>query len=630
MASGKVPMDSLKAFVRREGPRFLKQENVTSIGIGRKIKDGVATAEICVQFTVGKKVAPEGLEAIGAEELPKSFRIDGVDVPSDVIERSYGKSAREVAMERKLQDAAARKAVADPVVPGVSVGNKTISAGTAGCVVYDAQDGTPYILSNWHVLQGAEGAIGDMIVQPGPHDDNRVDRNEIGRLARSHLGAAGDCAISTVDRRGLSPRILGLGVGVGRIGEAELGDGVVKSGRTTEVTYGLVTRVHTTVKIDYGEAGRPMLREIGCFEIGPDPEHPAPDGEISMGGDSGSAWLLSEKGKATDMMLGLHFAGEVGNESEHALACYAASVCEKLAVSPAPPSAAIASAEGSIGYRAAFLGTEVPPPLASEATVRKDLLEVGGATIVDYTHFSLAMSASRRFARWVAWNVDGGSLRKLSRTGVAFKKDSRFPEGQIGDELYSGNRLDRGHLARRADLVWGKEEEAKRANGDSFYFSNITPQHEGFNQSAAGGLWGQLENAIFEDVDVADLRISVMCGPILADGDPEYRGVRIPKSFWKVVYFRESGADGVQAKGFVLTQADLLNRVELLELPEFAVYGVPVEQIGSMAGLALFPGKPTASRSGDAPPRAEGMGRPGAAGGAPAIRLIRSASEIAR
>jgi endonuclease G, mitochondrial len=587
-----ISMESLKAFVRKEGSRFLEQPNVTSIGIGFKIVDGKTTDRLSVQFTVGRKIALQSLQALGAEELPKSFLIDGVEVPTDVLQRSYGKAAREVRIEAKIEEAAARKAVIDPVVPGVSVGNKTITAGTAGCVVYDSGTGKPYILSNWHVLHGPKGAIGDVIVQPGPHDDNRVDRNGIGVLVRSHLGVAGDCAIASVDKRGLEPVILDLGVAVNRIGEAELGDKVVKSGRTTDVTYGLVTRVHTTVKIDYGEGETSDVREIGCFEIGPDSGQPAANGQISMGGDSGSAWLLAEGKKATDMMLGLHFAGEVGDEPEHALACYAASVFEKLGVSPAKPAAAALEASVKQGYQANFVGTSIPFPAAAAKEVEDDLVDLKGGSVVDYTHFSLAMSRSRRFARWVAWNVDGGSIKKISRTGLAFRKDPKLPQdAQVGNELYSNNKLDKGHIARRADLTWGTDAEAGRANEDSFYYTNITPQHERFNQSAAKGIWGELENAIFEDVDVADLRVSVMGGPILSAQDPEYRGVKLPRQFWKIIYFRESGKAAVRAKGYVLTQADLLNRLEVLELPDFAVYEVPVAKIGDMTGLKFFEGQ---------------------------------------
>lgn len=99
---------------------------------------------------------------------------------------------------------------------------------------------------------------------------------------------------------------------------------------------------------------------------------------------------------------------------------------------------------------------------------------------------SLAQSKSRRFAIWVAWNIDGNSIKKVSRNGIKFVFDNRFKQFQVGDELYSDNRLDRGHIARRADLVWGPLEEAQKANKDSFFFSNITPQMDDFNQGKLG------------------------------------------------------------------------------------------------------------------------------------------------
>ncbi|MGV8857428.1 DNA/RNA non-specific endonuclease [Rhodoglobus sp.] len=98
----------------------------------------------------------------------------------------------------------------------------------------------------------------------------------------------------------------------------------------------------------------------------------------------------------------------------------------------------------------------------------------------------------------------------------------------LGNELYVRNPLDRGHLARRADLTWGELGDAQQANRDSFSFTNIAPQMDDFNQSSRQGLWGRLEDALYEDVDVDDLRVSVMAGPVfsqwmhsadLAEGD---------------------------------------------------------------------------------------------------------------
>jgi endonuclease G len=575
-------MAALKDLARGPAARYLEHRNVTSVGVAYKVVEGKPTKELAIQFTVGKKVAPEALEALGTVKLPSSFEVDGVQIPTDVVERSYETSAREV----RPETAPDRKVAANPLVPGISVGHPTISAGTIGCVVYDAATAEPYILSNWHVLHGSEGELGDDVVQPGHHDDNRVDRNVIGKLVRSHLGPAGDCAIATVRHRQLSNQIMSLGVEVSRIGEPDLEDRVIKSGRTTGVTRGIVNRLYVTAKLDYEGVGEVA---VGGFEIGPDPSHPAGGDEISLGGDSGSAWLfVDDQGAVTDMMVGLHFAGETGDEPDHALACYAKSVFEKLQITAVPLSAAAMASEAARGFDIGFLGGghTVALPEPANAEIRGDLFELDGRTVIDYTHFSLALSRSRRFARWVAWNIDGGSLRKLSRKGIRFRRDARIPgEYQAGDEIYSNNPLDRGHLARRADLLWGSLAEAKKANTDSFYFTNIAPQHAAFNQSGASGIWGELENAVFAEVDVEDLKISVIAGPVLDDDDPPYRGIRLPKEFWKILYFREAGR--LVVKAYMLTQRDLLNQLEALELPEFSVYEIPISDAEERVNLKL-------------------------------------------
>src|SRR5688500_9858182 len=80
-------MDELKVFVRSQGSDFLKDPNVTSVGIGYKNKDDKPTKQLAVQFTVGKKAKPEDLERLGTKSIPESFEIAGVKVPTDVIQR---------------------------------------------------------------------------------------------------------------------------------------------------------------------------------------------------------------------------------------------------------------------------------------------------------------------------------------------------------------------------------------------------------------------------------------------------------------------------------------------------------------------------------------------------------------
>lgn len=572
-------MEQLKQFVRTEGAEYLRDDNITSVGIGYKQKDGKRTDEVSVQFTVGRKVVPEALAALDTTPIPESFVIGGVEVPTDVIQRDFVPDFRVVAEST----ASRRKSRINPIVPGVSVANRHVTAGTVGCIVFDRRNGSPYVLSNWHILHGPDGEVGDDVVQPGPHDDNRIQLNRLGRLVRSHLGAAGDCAVASIEDRSFRQEILDLDVAVEQLGEPELDDKVIKSGRTTAVTHGIVTRVHTIAKLDYG--GSVGEQSIGAFEIGPDPGRPAPNDEISMGGDSGAVWLFkASNGKPTKVMAGLHFGGEgEGDPNEHALACYPKSVFEKLDISLTRPVVELVEEVGATGYSPNFLGTPIDVPRLSSEN-RKDAFKLNGLEVIPYTHFSLTLSKSRRFARWVAWNIDGGQLKKVSRNGIPFVFDPRIPEEfQVGDELYSNNRLDRGHIARRADLLWGGLAEARRANRDSFFFTNITPQMDDFNQSTQGGIWGQLEDAVFDEVDVEDLRVTLFGGPILRDDDRVFRGVRIPREFFKVLAYVEGGE--LQSKAFLLTQS--LDLIEALDLDQFRVFQVSLGEIEQRCGFTF-------------------------------------------
>ncbi|MBE2315822.1 DNA/RNA non-specific endonuclease [Solirubrobacter sp. CPCC 204708] len=584
---------TIEAAVQRVADEYLKDPNITSVGVGYKVVDGRPTDELALQFTVSTKFEPQSLEGATTRPIPETLTVNGIRFPTDVVERRYTPNPVAVGAQEKTD----RKRRLDPIVPGVSIGAERVSAGTLACLVRETATGETRMLSNWHVLHGVGGELGQRIVQPGAFDDNRVADNGCGRLVRSFLGLAGDCAIASIEGRGAEEPILELGVPVRRLGDPELGDRVVKSGRTTAVTYGVVTRLHTITRLTYGEG---VEERIGGFEIGPDPEQPAVGGEISMGGDSGSAWMaLDDAGKPTDMMLGLHFAGEPDSDpGEHALACYASSVFGKLEISPleAPKGDPdvrgffTVHASGS-GYDAAFLpGHAVPVPVAT-ADVEKDYAPVqegGEGPVRHLTHFSLAMSASRRFCRWVAWNVDGNALQQLSRTGIDFKRDPAFrAEHQVDDDLYSHNRLDRGHIARRRDLLWGTREEATRANADSFFFTNIAPQLDDFNQSAKHGIWGQLEDAVYEDVSVDDLRLAVLGGPIFKRNDLEYRGVLVPRSYWKLIAYAEDGA--LKAKAYVLTQDDLEGKLESLGLEPFNLYQVVVRELSGLTGLDFGP-----------------------------------------
>lgn len=93
---------------------------------------------------------------------------------------------------------------------------------------------------------------------------------------------------------------------------------------------------------------------------------------------------------------------------------------------------------------------------------------------------------------------------------------------QAGPELYAGNNLDRGHLARRRDPVWGTAAIAERANTDIFHYSVCAPQTATLNQSKT--LWLGLEDYVLEHAWQCGQRLSVFSGYIFAAENPVYGG----------------------------------------------------------------------------------------------------------
>ncbi|MCK6211599.1 DNA/RNA non-specific endonuclease [Georgenia sp. EYE_87] len=237
------------------------------------------------------------------------------------------------------------------------------------------------------------------------------------------------------------------------------------------------------------------------------------------------------------------------------------------------------------GYDPHFLGGghELPLPV-----VGADLAAVASQEL-RYHHFSVVMHRPRRLALFTAVNIDGKLAQRPSRERDRWYLDPRLPaEEQAGEEVYRDNPLDRGHLVRRLDPAWGPV--AKAANDDTFHFTNCTPQHHDFN--AGQTLWLGLEDYILHNTDTADLLVSVVTGPVLDPDDPPYRGVRLPRQFWKVVAMVTT-AGRLSATGYLLSQAALLDEVaegaEAFSFGAYRTFQVPVRRIAALTGLGWDP-----------------------------------------
>ena len=188
-------------------------------------------------------------------------------------------------------------------------------------------------------------------------------------------------------------------------------------------------------------------------------------------------------------------------------------------------------------------------------------------------------------------NVDGARLRVPERSGDRWFLDPRLPVSeQTGEAVYRDNPLDRGHLVRRRDPAWGDTDaQAKAANDDTFHYTNAAPQHHLFN--AGRTLWVGLEDYVLQNADTRDLQISVFTGPVLAPDDDPYRGVQLPRQFWKVVAMVKTTGE-LSVTGYLLSQAALLDELPAVEAFSYGAYRtfqVPVRRIAELTGLGFDP-----------------------------------------
>ncbi|WP_432240902.1 DNA/RNA non-specific endonuclease [Herbaspirillum robiniae] len=261
------------------------------------------------------------------------------------------------------------------------------------------------------------------------------------------------------------------------------------------------------------------------------------------------------------------------------------------------------------GYDAAFIpGVKLPLPKPDDklarqiAALRADEADAAGGEL-KYEHFSLKLIKGKRIAAFTATNIDGATYLSVDRgTGRANEAegDTWFQDPRVSASFYLGQDFysawstyfDRGHLTRRSDPSWGTPEEAERANADTFHFTNCSPQHFRFNQSAV--YWQGLERYVLENGILAASskgRICVFQGPVFNDQvDLWADDVQIPSAFFKIVVWK--GKEGLKAVGLLADQSKLLSEARHSlgapqDLPSVDVnhWRVGIADIERMTGL---------------------------------------------
>lgn len=313
----------------------------------------------------------------------------------------------------------------------------------------------------------------------------------------------------------------------------------------------------------------------------------------TLGGNSGSVLIDIESGRA----IGIHFAGRFRDNNFGVEVEEIKRLLKRLKIQIAvrdgliepkkkKSEPAVPDLSGRKGYDDKFLGTAAALRLAMpkvRSSVRDEIAKVKGTSdnALRYTHFSIVMNATRRLTFFTACNIDGRTSTNIRRRDDKWLLDPRISAShQAGNELYSNNDLDRGHMVRRLDPVWGSAAEAKQANDDTFFYTNATPQHARLNQ----GNWNDLEDYILTNTNAKDLRVNVYTGPVFGADDREYRGIPIPQRFWKVVTVVNGNTGKLHATAYMLSQTDLLNDIEFV-FGQFRTYQVPVIEVEQQTKL---------------------------------------------
>lgn len=250
------------------------------------------------------------------------------------------------------------------------------------------------------------------------------------------------------------------------------------------------------------------------------------------------------------------------------------------------------------GYNPRFLpGHQIPLPVPS-AALRSELaprLDDPGQVLLPFRHFTTAMHARRRLPVFAAVNIDG---KKKPAGGMPKRPpwsfDPRIDDAHQPDDSIFSNLLQRGHMAARDYVFWGKDEdEIKQGDVHSFTLTNVCPQIRAFNGSKE---WFEIERQVAEGAETEERRITEFVGPILRATDPAYddlRGpgssaalgtrIRIPLRFWKIVCWVEGGA--LRHKAFILDQRDELEQAGPLELSFTVPVGVKESTVAEIEGL---------------------------------------------
>lgn len=194
--------------------------------------------------------------------------------------------------------------------------------------------------------------------------------------------------------------------------------------------------------------------------------------------------------------------------------------------------------------------------------------------IIEHVGYTVSYSGNWNIPYWVAYELtdietEGEELRSKS-----FTPDPEVKGTKITHKDYTNSSYDRGHMAPAADMKWSAQ-----AMKESFYTSNICPQHHNLNN----GDWKSLEEQVRNLANKYG-SIYIVSGPIV-DEDYETIGpnqnIAVPTAFYKVL-LRRLTEDSWTAIGFVFPNEAGTKKNPLM------VYTKTIDEVEELTGIDFF------------------------------------------
>lgn len=194
--------------------------------------------------------------------------------------------------------------------------------------------------------------------------------------------------------------------------------------------------------------------------------------------------------------------------------------------------------------------------------------------IIRHTGYTVSYNKDTKLPNWVSYELTRAETKGKEKRSNRFIADPLVKGAIATNADYTRSGYDKGHMAPAADMKWSPV-----AMNESFYFSNMCPQHPQLNRRG----WKKLEDKI-RDWAVADSAIIIICGPVIKK-QPKTIGknkVVVPQQFFKVIL--SPFVKPMRAIGFLFD-----NEQSVDPLSAYVVTVDSIERLTNMDFFSLLP-----------------------------------------